>query len=293
MNFERPTVFQAHDSHINDLVFSPDGNFLLSAGMDNRVRLWSVPDWELSLELEGHQKSVNSLSLTARGERLVTASSDRTVREWSLEKGELHRQFAIKGSQARLSPDDRFVLAVDNPWVALMDYESGESRHRFKPFSKRTAAMAFSPDGRILALGGQGDDIRLFLLPELTPLRDLEQAHQGYVLSLAFSPDGRRLVSTGYEGQLRFWDASTWAPVEALSLSEEGVLSLVFSPDGHFLTVAADHSLILIDAEAMKAADMIRLDPKGVYCSAFSPDGRWLACGAADKRLRIWSFPPE
>jgi WD40 repeat protein len=33
----------------------------------------------------------------------------------------------------------------------------------------------------------------------------------------------------------------------------------------------------------------IDLEPKGVYCLAFSPDGRYLACGAADKRVRVWN----
>jgi len=87
-----PITFIAHESHISDVKFSLDGQTLLTAGMDNYVKLWSVPDWTLTRVLSGHEKSVNNLNLTADGTRLITASSDKTIRIWNLDIGSQIRQ---------------------------------------------------------------------------------------------------------------------------------------------------------------------------------------------------------
>jgi len=70
--------FEAHSNYVLGLTFTNDSKTLISAGMDNVVKLWSAPDWTLEQTLEGHQHSVNSLSLSPDGATLATCSSDNT-----------------------------------------------------------------------------------------------------------------------------------------------------------------------------------------------------------------------
>lgn len=88
---ERAVAFKAHAGQVLDLAFALDGNTLISAGMDNVVKLWSAGAWEMVATLEGHEKSVNSLALSPDGRSLATASSDATVKLWSLPERELLR----------------------------------------------------------------------------------------------------------------------------------------------------------------------------------------------------------
>jgi len=53
---KEPIVFKAHDNFVNDLFFTSDGQTLGSAGMDNVVNLWTVPNWELIRTIGGVQK---------------------------------------------------------------------------------------------------------------------------------------------------------------------------------------------------------------------------------------------
>ena len=76
------TVFEAHSSYVLGLEFTPDNQALISAGMDNVVKAWAVPDWALVSTLEGHANSVNSISLSPDGKTLATGSTDTTVKLW-------------------------------------------------------------------------------------------------------------------------------------------------------------------------------------------------------------------
>ena len=100
---QEPYTFIAHESHIIDLIFTPDGEQLLTAGMDNIVNCYAVKDWSLLRRFVGHEKSVNSLNVTRDGKRLITASSDKTVRLWDMNNGEEVVQFNMKGAFAQLS----------------------------------------------------------------------------------------------------------------------------------------------------------------------------------------------
>ncbi|MBG0786834.1 MAG: WD40 repeat domain-containing protein, partial [Anaerolineaceae bacterium] len=280
----------AHKSHITSTVFTPDSQFMLSAGMDNQVHYWTVGDWQLAKSLVGHENSVNSISLTADGQRVLTASTDRTVRLWDFRTGKQVQQYGFKGHTALLSPDDKVIAALDNPWLTLADAASGEVINRTKPFPKRTTAYAFSPIDSQIALGGQGDDIFIRSMPELDLNVNIEKAHSGYVLSVRFSPSGRLLVSAGYEQKLKFWDTATWSLLAELPLEHQGVQNLAFSEDGKTLAIASDHLVTLVEVDTRKIIHKEKLTPKGVYCVAFSPDGRWFVAGSADKRLRIWDL---
>jgi len=112
-----PITFRAHESYINDIKFSPDGQPIFSAGMDNVIKLWPVPDWACKGMLSGNEKSVNAQNLTSDGTRLITASSDKTIRVWEMEARSKRRQLDVNGNHALLSPDDRCLAVVINPQV--------------------------------------------------------------------------------------------------------------------------------------------------------------------------------
>lgn len=285
-----PFIIKAHESHISDIKFSPDGQTLLSAGMDNVVKLWAVPDWGHIGTLSGHEKSVNVLNLCSDGAKLITASSDKTVRIWDLKEGREVRQLDVKGNTALLSPDESYLAVMNNPWLTLVNLKNSDSKERVKPFPKRTTAMGFSSQDQFLAVGGQGDDILIYDYKEIVRVHTIVDAHKGYVLSLAFSPENQQLVSVGYEKRLCFWDINEWDLAGVILLENQGVQSLTFSPLGKHLAVASDHRITLIDSQSMKVVQIVDLKPKGVYCLAFSPDIKWLACGGADKRIRIWAL---
>jgi hypothetical protein len=92
-------------------------------------------------------------------------------------------------------------------------------------------SLALSPNGRLLASGGQDSVIRLWDIAK-DSYSSLE-FHQGPVLSLAFSPDGKTLVSGGHDQRVLLWDVEKGRPMVPPLYGHRGaVLSVDFNPDG-------------------------------------------------------------
>ena len=101
-----------HTGSVNDLAFSADGTRVFSAGQDNHVRVWSVPDGRALANWGGHEDAVLTLAESPRGDRLATGSADGTVRIWDVADGS---QLAVlRGHTKRVR---HVVFAPDGGWL--------------------------------------------------------------------------------------------------------------------------------------------------------------------------------
>lgn len=111
----KAVVFVAHTEWIGPLAFSPDGTILASAGADNLIKLWSVPDGRPVRTLAGHEGTVKGLDFTPDGKTLVSGSADKTVRWWDLAAG------APSGILTLSTPVACLDLSSDGKTLALGD----------------------------------------------------------------------------------------------------------------------------------------------------------------------------
>ena len=97
---------------------------------------------------------------------------------------------------------------------------------------------AFSPDGKLLALGGNDGVLEIWDLENLAKIRDLH-GHTSHVYCVEFHPDGTRLASGGNDNRIVLWDTANWESVHELRGHGSYVKALCFSPDGTQLASAS------------------------------------------------------
>jgi WD40 repeat protein len=151
-------------------------------------------------------------------------------------------------------------------------------------------SVAFSPNGKLLAMGDTRDTIRLWLVAENEQLFTCE-GHTDWVQSVAFSPDSQILASGSDDCTVRLWDVTTGECLRIFSGHNHWVRSVAFSPDGLTLASSSDDKTVrLWEVETGKCLQNLPGHTSRVYGVAFSPDGNLLASASADRTVRLWDI---
>lgn len=149
--------------------------------------------------------------------------------------------------------------------------------------SQKVNAIAFSPDGQLLASASDDLTVKLWHVQNGKELRTFPGWYAAK--AVAFSPTGK-LLATGHTGQIILWDVETGSKFGGLQFSGS-VEALAFRPDGWLLAAGSSKGLITFwDIET----GSVRHTPKAsgsIHSITFSPDGKIIA-GCHSKTVTLW-----
>ena len=149
-------------------------------------------------------------------------------------------------------------------------------------------SVAFSGDGKLLAIGDTKGDIHLWRVSDGKPLLTYK-GHKGWVVSVSFNPAGTVLASSSIDQSIKLWDISTGDCLNTLQGYIGAVMSAVFSPDGTLLASGhADRTVRLWNSG--QCIKILQGHEDIVEAVAFSPNGNLLASGSDDGMVRLWDI---
>ncbi len=159
------------------------------------------------------------------------------------------------------------------------------------PVPRRIFDLAWSPDGKLLAVAGFRE-VRLVDPSTRQTLATL-QGGASVIRDVVFSRDGRLLAASGglpaRQGEVQIWDVASHNRLLTFTGHSDVIYGLAFSPDGKTLATSSYDKLIkLWDDSTGKEIRTLKDHIDAVYALAFTSDGKRLVSGAADRTVKIW-----
>lgn len=260
---------------------------LLAVGDESTIKLWNLATRKIFYRLQGHQDLITAIAISPDEQTLASSSLDGTIKLWSLQTGSLLTTFESgRASILAFSPDSRTLASASRvrKWADGAESPTGiqfwdvVTRQRsFHLGDRPIRAIAFSPDGQLLATGSTKTQVWHIREGELLYVLD-----SGEVTGLVFGQDGQTLLSGS--SRIKLWDLATG---NLLSTLETGASDLSLSSDGQVLAIAVGGTL---NFWALQPEEFIGL-LRGSWFSSlfvdFALQGDAIVAGSSDG-IRIW-----
>jgi RNA polymerase sigma factor (sigma-70 family) len=313
---------------VNSVAFSPDGKSLVSGGWDKTIRLWDTATGKELRRIEGHGAEVIRVAFSPDGKLIASApkvsfrdgkrlppnEQDSAVRLWDASTGkEVGRLEGHPDGATCLafSPDGKRLVTAAGAWEGVPHVWDVGARKEMLHLGASARSVAFSPDGRFLAVGGRVSNGTVEMLGQALQLWDtstgkvVRQFHREprvekrrgaiavgggkpvvvsegpgprFVNGVAFTPDGRCLVSAESDGSVVVWEVLT-GQVRREFLGHQGeVNGLAVSPDGRkAASVSTDLTALVWDVTGL-----LHRGPRPGRATAERLAEHWDALGGQD-----------
>jgi WD40 repeat protein len=287
-----------HGVRTSDLAFNPAGNLLASGGRDGLVRVHNLQTGAEEFTLNAHQLSVTSVGFSPDGRRLATAGEEGDMHVWNVK--DRRRLFTLHGHSGAVwdlafTRDGAGLLSAGSDFSIRLWDAAGNQEVVPLPIqaSGEVRALAYSPDGRMLAWGdftGRAGVWDTVLQKEIFRYDNPDTKVQSRIVSLVFCPHGRQLAWKVFQGPPKVWDLDQGSEVPLLGVGQGNIHGKVFSEDGRRLLAAYFENEVLSVRDLYSGQELLKLPRPGIAIGQviWSPDGRRFVTIEDRNHARLW-----
>ncbi|MBI4657711.1 MAG: serine/threonine protein kinase [Verrucomicrobia bacterium] len=260
------------------------------------VKVWTVATRQVTAEIP-HEGGVELLAFSPDDTQLLLLGQDMAVRVWDLDQQRLTlrcRGPRVEGwlKPSAFSPDRKSLAIGDSGKIRVLDLETGNERSSAEAPEGDIAAIAFSPDGELLAASplftGTSTTIKLFSVSTGKEVGQLI-GHVSWIPGLTFTPDGKRLLSAGADQTIRIWDVAARRELGVMRGHLSEVTCVAITPDAKTIVSGCkDGTLFGWAGETTEGKKPFETLPIPVARIEFFPDGKRMMSVNSDGTVSLW-----
>ncbi len=299
-----------HHGQVWSVTFTADGTRMVSGGGDGSVRVW---DAIAGLPIPTRQGEVRAAAFSPNGHRIVSGGRDGTLKIWDADTGSPvgapmgepspPDDYSRVITSVAFSPDGNQLAAGGNDGpggtVVLWDLTAGRSvKLPFDPVppvgaDAHVKSVAFSPNGALIAAGGDDGAVRLWNAHNHQPVATMRPSPPYQIWSVAFSPDNRQVVSAAGDdnNSVQLWDVDPAGPTGPAMVGRPGfpLYSVSFSPDGRSIISASNDGTVRVwDVATRRSIAVMSGDENPVLSVALAHHHPWIVSGDTGGTVRFW-----
>ncbi|KAL2040746.1 hypothetical protein N7G274_006725 [Stereocaulon virgatum] len=204
---------QGHFDTLNALVYSPDGQRIITTADDGKIKVWDTQSGFCVMTFIEHSSGVTACEFAKRGNVLFTSSFDGSVRAWDLIRYRNFRTFTaptrLSFSSVAVDPSGEVVCAgsLDSFDIHIWSVQTGQLLDQLSGHEGPVASLAFAPSGDTIVSGSWDHTVRIWSIFGRTQTSEPIQL-QADILHIAFRPDSKQVAASTLDGQLAFWSVS-------------------------------------------------------------------------------------
>ncbi len=253
-------ILRGHTDEVRQVIYDPDGHFLLSCSDDGQIFIWTIAD--------------------------------------SIGRPQVIKNLNNRPRALALSPDKQLLAAgcVDGQ-ILLIDLRNPDMiRQSFPAHNGMITSLAFSADGKMLISGGYDGYLKGWRKTEgLMPIlpSPIQAEHIPLrINSIAINRDGRFLAAACDSGLIHLLDKTTGEVTKIRTLRATRLSSIAFSNNDQYLAVGTTDGAVLVWPIADLSVEPLGFfgHSSGITQVVFSRDSQFLASASFDKTIRIWSM---
>lgn len=303
-NVKEKNRIDGHGAEVWSVNFSPDGQFIASAGNDKNLKIWrrngslykTIPTDQHSAL--GHENNVTFVSFSPSGKEIASASRDCTVKLWNIETGKLI--LTLKGhtdsvySLSFNSTGDHIATTSNDGTIKLWQVSDGRLLQTFSGHQGSVDWVSFSPRNNWLASVSDDKTLKIWNYDgEIVA----NLSHKSALTVVGFTADGQTIISGDITGKIQRWDWNNdykeWnsRPTQEWQAHDGGIYSISFSSVFNQSPSSGTSS----QKEEKVMGNSSRVLPRMTEDSeSFSPgntakiQGQMLATAGHDSLVKVW-----
>ena len=304
-------ILKGHKHKVQRATFSPNGEYIISYGWDNTIKIWDVKTFSEIRTFRGHTDQVWVAKGSPDNKLIASGSMDRTFIIWDLETGD-------KLQRVQISPYYASIKGI----IPELDGKIQNSIY----------SLSFNPNGKQLAIASADKLVRIWDIEKSAIIDTLDGKHPTNWMWASYSPDGKYIITCSshsvYEKGLKvIWETESYKQVGRIVMSgdilfaennELGIYTgnnsmnyydlsngeLVanktfpdfkgnfnLSPDKKFMVSCNEDSYIILrNIKRQEVVWTYEHEKLEIHSAHFSPDGKYLIAGTPEGNILVWKM---